>query len=350
MKRAIILILIVGFFGISALIGYCYFEATIPIQMPALKTGISSSQGGQRFKIEKGWGAGKIATELAQHNFIKSPFIFKLTTRLMQAEAHFKAGNYQFTGDQSVVNIIKILQEGQVLVKSLSIAEGLNQWQIAEKIVSTFPQFQKSEIEKEFSNPELLKLLPAEAKTIEGYLFPETYTLAEDAQPQEILRTMIDLFNQKLTPERQLQARDLGFSVHNLVTLASIIEKETGAPEERGIISAVFHNRLRMKMRLQTDPTVIYGMWAEYDGNIRKKDLQRSTPYNTYIISGLPPGPIASPGLDALNKAAKPDSSDALYFVALGDGSGRHAFSKSLIEHNRAVRMFLDRQRKGRIK
>ena len=336
--------------AVCAIAGYGYHLATQPIEMPVSNKTDPKSPNTIRFRVEKGSGAAQIAGELAEQGFIKNALVFRIAARLMGADGKFKAGSYRIEGSQSPVNLVKLLVEGKTSTTTLVIAEGLNQWQIAEKIAAAFPALKKEDIEKEFSNPSLLALLPTEAKTVEGYLFPETYTLPEDSEAADILRNMILLFNEKVTPQTKLLAADQNLSLHELVTLASIIEKETGAPEERGLISGVFHNRLRRKMKLQTDPTVIYGMWSEYDGNIRKKDLLRPTPYNTYVIDGLPPGPIASPGLDALNRAARPEETDALYFVALGDGSGRHEFSRNLVEHNRAVRNFLDRLRKGRVK
>jgi UPF0755 protein len=251
-------------------------------------------------------------------------------------------------GNLTVADVVKALREGQVLTTRFVIPEGLNQWQIAEKLAEFFPAFTKDAFLESFSDPAVLRLLPTQAKSAEGYLFPETYEISEDAGPKEITLAMVTyLFDKVITPELLLLGKDLGLDTHKLVTLASIIEKETGDPSERGMISAVFHNRLRKRMKLQTDPTVIYGIWDRYDGNIRKKDLLTPTPYNTYVIDGLPPGPIASPGADALTKAATPDSSTALYFVAKGDGSGQHEFSNSLEEHNRAVGRYLQRLRRN---
>lgn len=339
MLRALLALLIGCFLGVSGLVGYVYVKLGEAKQMP---------QEGITLRIENGWGGARIAKELEIAKVIDKSWYFRISAKLSGKENNFRAGKYRFQGKLTAADIVRILQEGQVLATRFVIPEGLNQWQIAEKLVEYFPGFTKENFLASFSDPAVLKLLPPEAKSAEGYLFPETYEVSEDASPKDIALAMVTyLFNKVLTPELLLQSKDLGLDTHKLVTLASIIEKETGDPSERGLISAVFHNRLRKGMKLQTDPTVIYGIWDRYDGNIRKKDLIAPTPYNTYVIDGLPPGPIASPGADALRKAAKPDPSSALYFVAKGDGSGLHEFSNSLEEHNRAVGRYLRRLRRA---
>ena len=162
---------------------------------------------------------------------------------------------------------------------------------------------------------------------------------------EDVIRHMYGKFRAVFTPEFEKRARELGFSRREIVTLASIIEKETGDPGERPLISAVFHNRLKKGIRLQSDPTVIYGMWNRFDGNLRKRDLQEKTPYNTYRIGGLPAGPIANPGIDSIRAALYPADVDYLYFVSRNDGS--HAFSGTLEEHNRNVWKYQKRRRRG---
>jgi UPF0755 protein len=172
---------------------------------------------------------------------------------------------------------------------------------------------------------------------LEGYLFPETYYFARATKPKDVIRTMVDGVKQLWTPELEAQAKRLHLTLHEVLTLASVVEKETGIREERELIAAVFHNRLRRRIPLQSDPTVIYGLTA-FDGNLRKRDLLDPSPYNTYRIQGLPPGPIASPGADSIKAALFPSASPYLYFVSRNDGT--HYFSASLEEHNRAVEKF----------
>jgi len=173
--------------------------------------------------------------------------------------------------------------------------------------------------------------------TFEGYLFPDTYFFPRDVTIEGIISTMVKRFWSVFVPEWQARAKDLGLSVHQTVTLASIIEKETGAAFERPIISSVFHNRLKKKMRLESDPTVIYGI-KNFDGNLTKKHLTTRTPYNTYKIRGLPIGPIANPGSASLEAALYPDDTKYIYFVSRKDRT--HQFSMNLKQHNRAVRKY----------
>jgi UPF0755 protein len=184
-------------------------------------------------------------------------------------------------------------------------------------------------------DPKLLAEVPSKPATVEGFLFPETYTFNPRTTPQEVLKTMLETFKKSVPGEVIEKGALRKLNPLEVITLASIIEKETGKPEERRHISSVFHNRMRIGMRLQTDPTVIYGMWERYNGNIRKSDLREPTPYNTYVISGLPPGPIASPGLLAIQAAVDPLDTEDLYFVSRGDGS--HIFSRNLKDHERSV-------------
>lgn len=339
MIRFLIALLTGALLGLLSLAGYGYHLITQPIHFP---------EKGTTLRIEGGSSARKIAKILKEHGVIDSEELFFLATRLMSLDSAYKAGKYRFKGSLNMLEIIKILKEGQVLLVSFAIPEGFNQWQIADKLGEAFSQFSAADFKSSLSAPELTNLLPPEASSVEGYLFPDTYSISEDASVEDVLKMMISAFWEKDTPEWRLLRKDLGMTLHQIVTLASIIEKETGHPSERPRISGVFYNRLRKKMKLQTDPTVIYGIWHDYDGNIRKKDLLTPTPYNTYVIDGLPPGPIASPGKDALDAAHRPLTTDELYFVALGDGSGLHKFSKTLRDHNRAVREYLRRLRKGR--
>jgi UPF0755 protein len=176
-----------------------------------------------------------------------------------------------------------------------------------------------------------------DAETFEGYLFPDTYYFSKDVTSEKIISAMVKKFRSVFTSTYKEQAKKLGLSIHRAVTLASIIEKETGDPEERSVISSVFHNRLKKKMRLESDPTVIYGI-KDFDGNIKKRHLKTSTPYNTYQIPGLPPGPIANPGKKAIEAALFPADTDFLYFVSKKDNT--HMFSTNIRDHNKAVRKY----------
>ena len=228
------------------------------------------------------------------------------------------------------------LVAGDVVKIRITIPEGFTLREIASRVaangVGTAGQFLQAA-----NAPERLKKLGIPGESLEGYLFPETYTVTGTTSVDEVVRAMVLQFERQLTAELLLAARQRGLDRHALVTLASIVQKEAGNVAEMPLIAAVFHNRLRKGMRLQADPTVIYGI-AGFDGNLTRRHLETPTPYNTYTQSGLPPGPIASPGLAALRAAAMPASSNALYFVARGDG--RHEFSSTLEAHSRAVRRY----------
>jgi UPF0755 protein len=226
----------------------------------------------------------------------------------------------------------------------VTIPEGYNLKQIAQAIetsgLATYDHFLQAATDPEFARK---KGIPAD--TFEGYLFPDTYLFPRNTNPHRIITAMADRFEGIFTPRWETRAQQLGFSVHQIVTLASMIEKETGDPSERPIISSVFHNRLRKKMRLESDPTVIYAI-ADFNGNLTRKHLQTYTAYNTYKIFGLPPGPIASPGQKALKAALYPADTNFLFFVAKRDGT--HHFSTTISGHNKAVRKYQIRRKRKR--
>ncbi len=194
---------------------------------------------------------------------------------------------------------------------------------------------------KVVEDPTLMAEFGIEGESLEGYLFPDTYQFAKRTPPHEIVRRMVTQFQTVYDESFRKRAAQLGMTLREVVTLASIIEKETGNASERGLISAVFHNRLKKKMRLQSDPTVIFAL-TDFNGNLTKKDLSAPSPYNTYRFIGLPPGPIANPGKESLYAALYPANVDYLYFVSKNDGT--HFFSKNLREHNGAVNKYQRRR------
>jgi UPF0755 protein len=195
-------------------------------------------------------------------------------------------------------------------------------------------------------NPEFTRSLGIEAETLEGYLYPETYRFRRETPADEVLRAFVGEFNRRLTEETRAQIAASGMTLHEVVTLASIVEKETAVAAERPLIAAVFRNRLEKRMRLQSDPTVIYGIVrtrGHFDGNLRRRDLKRDTPYNTYTRGGFPPGPIANPTIASIDAVLAPADTPYLYFVSRNDGT--HVFSNTLKEHTNAVNRY---QRGGR--
>lgn len=232
--------------------------------------------------------------------------------------------------------ILEKLLTGRVVLHPVTIPEGYNLAQIAEVLagqqVTDVKEFSKLVRDRPF-----ITTLGIEADSLEGYLFPETYSFPRQAKARDVIKAMVDGLHRVWSADLQEQAARMKLSLHQVLTLASVIEKETGSKDERELIAAVFHNRLRKKIPLQSDPTVIYGLQA-FDGNIHKRDLSVMSPYNTYRVQGLPPGPIASPGAHSLRAALFPAQASYLYFVSRNDGT--HQFSSTLAEHNQAVEKY----------
>ena len=235
--------------------------------------------------------------------------------------------------------ILSTLRNGHVLLHSLTIPEGLTIVQIADlaaqDVITDRVEFIRLAKDREF-----VESLEIKAETLEGYLYPDTYKFPRAVKAREVLVTMVEQLRQEVGPDLHARMQELKMTMHEVLTLASVIEKETGSGGERPEISAVFHNRLKKHIPLQSDPTVIYGLPA-FDGNLHKKDLSSPSPYNTYRVQGLPPGPIANPGIQAIRATLYPSNSQFLYFVSRNDGT--HQFSATLIEHNKAVEKYQKR-------
>jgi UPF0755 protein len=294
------------------------------------------------FTVAPGQGLRKTAENLRRDGLVSDALRFTILARLEKQDTLLKAGEYFFSTSMTPKEILGQMVEGRVHLYRLTIPEGFNMVQIA-AAVSAAGLDSETNFLAAARNPQTASSLGLEAQTMEGYLFPDTYYFPRGLDSATIIATMVKQFKAAFKPEWEQQAKALNMSVHEIVTLASIIEKETGAPEERPLIASVFHNRLNRGMRLETDPTVIYGI-PDFDGNIKRRHLETYTPYNTYKIKGLPPGPIASPGALAMQAALFPAQSDYLYFVSKKDGT--HQFSKTIKEHNAAVRKYQLRKRK----
>ena len=288
------------------------------------------------FHILPGQSFGRICDNLYQHNLIASPAKFKMIARINRHDRNIIAGEYALSPAMTPLQILKKLSDGIVKLHRLSIPEGYAMAQIAEKVEAA-GFCDRQTFTRAATDETAVRKLGIDAKTCEGFLFPDTYYFSGDVSPGQIISAMVERFKHVFLPEWKKQAHSMGFSILEVVTLASIIEKETGVADERPLISSVFHNRLRQNMRLASDPTVIYDI-LNFDGNLTRKHLTTPTPYNTYIIKGLPPGPIASPGAASLHAALFPADTEYLYFVAKPDRT--HYFSKTLEEHNRAVRKY----------
>jgi UPF0755 protein len=286
--------------------------------------------------IHPGTSFAGVASRLETEGVITGAFEFKVLSRLRGNAHSIKAGEYEFREPAAPGKVLDRLIAGDVRRLKFTVPEGLNLAEIAAKLEAE-GHGEKTVFLALARDPAFISTLGLDAPTLEGYLFPETYTLESDTSEERLIKTMVEQFRTRLAPELTAAAAERGLDPYQLVTLASIIQKEAGKEEEMPLISAVFHNRLRLRMPLQADPTVIYGI-ANFDGNLTRKHLSTPTPYNTYRMRGLPSGPIASPGEEALRAAAMPAAVDYLYFVSQGDGT--HVFSQTLKEHNNRVRRY----------
>ncbi len=327
-KFSLLTVFLLALAGAAGLYYYAHEE------LPLEKSPVS-------FELRAGNSLRGISNQLAAAGVIGRPELFEVLARLMGESAKLKAGNYEFTRPLTPLGLLHRISRGDVTLVAVTFVEGSTFRQLR-KILQDHPKL-RSETAA-LTEQELLARLDIAQPAGEGWFFPDTYHFSEGTSDLAILRRANQLMRRHLEREWQRRAPDLPLkSPLEALILASIVEKETGRPEERGLVAAVFINRLRIGMLLQTDPTVIYGMGEAFNGNIRKSDLTTDTPYNTYTRAGLPPTPIAMPGLDALRATLNPAPSDALYFVARGDGTSK--FSRTLAEHERAVTQY---QRRGR--
>jgi UPF0755 protein len=276
------------------------------------------------------------AEALFKNGIITSPFKFNLVARLKGYDKRLKAGEYALSASMAPIQIMEKLVKGEVELYKLTIPEGFNIYQIAD-LVAEAGFAENSRFIEAATNADLARKNGITAETFEGYLFPETYYYPKKVTVETIISAMVDRFWKVFNSAWRERADQLGFSIHQIVTLASIIEKETGEPFERPVISSVFHNRLKKKMRLESDPTVIYGL-KNFDGNLKRIHLETPTPYNTYKIKGLPVGPIANPGAKSLEAALYPADTKFIYFVSKKNKT--HQFSTNLKDHNQAVRKY----------
>ncbi|WP_047549274.1 endolytic transglycosylase MltG [Methylotenera sp. G11] len=287
----------------------------------------------QEILIQPKSGLKSIANQLVAQGVLKEPWRFMFLARLLNKEQYLQAGTYTLNKNISPYQLLLSLNHGKTTQGSITFIEGRTFEQMRQKLAVNDAVRQSI---KGLSEADILKLIGSPYTVAEGLFFPDTFYFDRNSPDIELLRISYNAMQTKL--EKAWQGRDQNLPYkdsYQALIMASIIEKETGKADERPMIAGVFVNRLRLGMRLQTDPTVIYGMGIRFDGNIRKKDLSIDTPYNTYTRSGLPPTPIAMPGMAAIEAALHPADTKALYFVGKGDGS--HAFSNNLDEHNRAV-------------
>jgi UPF0755 protein len=290
----------------------------------------------QMVSIDSGQTFDSVTRILHEEKIIQNRFKFKLIARILGFDRAVKAGEYLLSSSMSPEKILETLVDGKVYLYRISIPEGYNIHQIA-SLLDEKGIFNGMEFLKAANDSTLTEKLGINAENFEGYLFPDTYFFAKDVSARKMITTMVKQFHVTFNPIWEKRPADLTFSIHEIVTLASMIEKETGIAGERPLVSSVFHNRLNKNMRLQSDPTVIYGV-EDFDGNLTRKHLNTPTPYNTYTAGGLPPGPIANPGKASLEAALFPPETLYLYFVSKKDKT--HFFSTNYDDHREAVRKY----------
>lgn len=289
------------------------------------------------FVVERNWSIRSVTENLEAQKLVKHWWSVYFLARLMKGKLPtIKAGEYALSPSMKPVEILEKFVRAEIVYHDVVIPEGSTVKDVEGLLVKT-TIITPDEAHAALHNRALMMKLDVPADSFEGYLFPDTYRFTRADTPENMVTTMVEQGKRKRTKEFINRAIDLGLSLHQVIILASIIEKETGSKADRKKISSVFHNRLRLGLRLQSDPTVIYGM-PQFNGNLTKEDLLTPNPYNTYIIVGLPPGPICNPGVESLEAAIYPEPADYLYFVAKGDGTS--IFSSTYKEHREAVQKY----------
>jgi UPF0755 protein len=323
MKRLLALLLLIG---LAAIVVRLLFHVLLERPGPPLLAPV-------RIDVEPGQTFRQTAEKLEAAGLVPSGEALVAYARLREIDRKVHYGAYEFREPMRPIDLIEKMVSGEVLVFKVTIPEG----RTLREITATLGEVGLGDAEEFLAlarDPAFARSVGVEADTLEGYLFPETYFFSPYARKAEILGAMVGRFRDAVGRDLAEASAASGLTPHQVVTLASIVEKETGKPDERPLIAAVFRNRLRIGMPLQADPTVIYGI-ENFDGNLTRRHLETPTEYNTYQRAGLPPGPIASPGREAVRAVLAPADVPYLYFVARDDGS--HEFSVTLAEHNRAV-------------
>jgi UPF0755 protein len=303
--------------------------------------------------FKPGTGSSEIIATLNREGILASQWPAKLWLRFYSRNQKFKAGDYAFRSPIAPTEVISMLVKGEVATRSFTIPEGYNQWDIA-RVLAALPGLKQPPLANPdealvlFKNTALIVDLDPEAQDLEGYLFPDTYEYTTSTTREQLVEIMVKRFRKVFIPTLEQQAQELGWRTRQVVTFASLIEKEAKVDSERELISSVYHNRLKLGARLACDPTVIYAslLAGKYRGKIYRSDLDRPSPYNTYMFPGLPPGPIASPGKRSLGAALNPAQTDYLYFVVDATrNDGSHKFSATSAEHDRAVQLLRQQER-----
>jgi len=337
-KKLLILVIVLLLLLISAGGGYFYLSSALSQTMKVKRT--------QLIEVTKGQTLNQLCAKLEAKEIVSNCLALKLYSKLSDTYTNIKSGTYEVKAKEEFESFLIAVVNGKVKEYSFTIIEGENLYQVLEKIDTA------QKLDNDLSgktHKQVAEVLKLDSKSAEGWLYPETYNYPANSKASALLKRAVDKQRSFLQQEWQSRAEDLPLkSAYEALILASIIEKESSVAAERNKVASVFHNRLNKRMRLQTDPTVIYGVWSEYKGDITRKHLADKNAYNTYRMNGLPPTPIANPSLASLQATLHPAKTDYFYFVASGDGD--HIFSKTLEQHNRALRNYLRKQRLNKLK
>ncbi len=330
--RAFLVLIVLGLLGAGATTWWAQRWLGLPL---------AHLQSAQVFEVPRGATLKSVANSLAQRGVLDRPMVWQLWARATRQASELKAGEYQLTPGLTPRALLDLLRSGNVILHSITFIEGATVRDVR-KLLSSNAAIKPSLVGK--TDDELMTALGEPGVHAEGQFFPDTYRFPRGTSDLDILKLAHTRLRSELDAAWKARVPDLPLgSAYEALILASIVEKESALPRERPKIAGVFIERLRRGMRLQTDPTVIYGMLENYDGNIRRADLLRDTPYNTYTRAGLPPTPIALASLGSLRAATHPEISGALFFVATGEPDGSHYFSKTLSEHEAAVKRYLQK-------
>lgn len=322
----------------------------LSIALGAAASGVWMWQGTEPFKgyegseqfvdLLPGDGTPAIARKLVAAGVVRDRWTFRLELWRNGAARRLKAGEYRFDRAMRASEVVSMLARGEVYLRPVTFPEGLTVREMSRIFESHGLGSAESFVTAARDQAALVGDLDPDARDLEGYLFPETYSLSRHAGAVELVRMMVARFRQVFTPDLREGAAARGLSPREAVTLASLVEKETAQAGERPVVAGVYLNRLRLRMALQCDPTVVFALEAkgQYQGNLTRENLQVNSPYNTYRFPGLPPGPIAAPGRSSLDAAAHAEAVDYLYFVSRNDGT--HVFARTLDEHNRNVQKY----------
>ncbi len=329
MKKNIVLIalcLVVVFF--------VYISAELIIPLPFGNSPIE-------FEIKKGTTFRQAVEALAEGGMVRDKWVFLFLGRVTGLDRKIKAGYYPLWGTMNPLQIFNAIRLGKIIEYEITVVPGDSLREVAEKF-SSLKVISVDEFQKLCSDPALLDSLDVDAPSLEGYLYADTYRFPKGLDIREVLSTMVNRMREKYDDDMTARTMEMGLSEREVLTMASIVEKEAISDQERPIIAAVYYNRLRKHMPLQADPTAVYGVKGSGE-KITKNDLLRRSPYNTYLIRGLPPGPIAAPGMKSIQAALNPADVPFLYFVSNNDGT--HKFSVTLSSHEEAVRAYREKKR-----